>query len=137
MTLKQEYSYYGYDFGTSANDDITLGHDRIREHLWYDMQREVSSTNIARLFVFKSCKNVINALMDYKVNADTGKIDPTWKCIIDLLRYYFDIMDPWTHLSASENSQMSDDYDEIEAGRNPFRFKSVSEEEFVTTSGRW
>ena len=137
MTLKQEYSYYGYDFSTSANDDITLGHDRIREHLWYDMQREVNSTNMARLFIFKSCKNVINALMDYKVDTETGKIDPTWKCIIDLLRYYFDIMDPWTHLSASEMSQMGDEYDEIDAGRNPFRFRNNSRENSLITSERW
>lgn len=133
LTLKQEYSYYGYDFSTSANDDITLGHDRVRELLSYDVERPTGSTNMPRLFIFKPCRNVINALLDYKVDADSGKIDPTWKCIVDLLRYYADITETWTNMGASESVSARDEYDDVEYGRDPSRFR---DEKCYATSER-
>lgn len=138
MTLKQEYAYWGYSFGTSANDDITLGHDRIRENLYYDVQRPISSTNMPRLFVFKTCKNTHNAFLDYMSDAETGKIDPRWKCIIDLLRYYFDIQEPWSNVSASDAIRSYDEYDEIDSGRDPFQGKPGNYEEVLSENGdRW
>ena len=127
MTLKEEYSYWGYDFDTNVNDSIVLGHDRIRELLDYDTEREWGPTNMARLYVFKTCRNTHNALMDYR--HENEKIDPTWKCIIDLLRYYCDVQDSWTNLSVQEDIYSNDDYDEIEYGRNSI---------FATAEqGRW
>jgi hypothetical protein len=116
-TLAQEFAYYGFNYDISANDDIALGHNSIRELLFYDPQRKVDAINKPRLFVFSSCKNVIQAFKEYMISQDTGKIIETWKCPIDLLRYYCDKSEPWQNISSSD-SDSSGDMDEIIKGRS-------------------
>jgi len=131
LTINQSYAEYGYDFEVDANDDVTLGHDRIRDMIYYDIEQEITPTNQTKLFVFRTCKNVQAAFMDYKVN-DKGRIDPTWKCPIDLLRYYCDKQDEWTNTIGGYGEHTNDDYDEIVAGRNPNRYaaSAVMEDRF-------
>lgn len=117
LTLSQEFANYGFDYDVTANDDITLGHDSIRKLIFYDPQRKVDAMNRPRLFVFRNCKNVIQAFKEYMINQETGKIIDTWKCPIDLLRYYCDKAEPWQNISPSE-VENSNEMDEIIKGRS-------------------
>jgi hypothetical protein len=56
--------------------------------------------------------------MDYKM-LDSGKIDPKWKCPIDLLRYYCDMQEEWTNEFDESGNRYRpyDDYDAICDGR--------------------
>jgi hypothetical protein len=51
------------------------------------------------------------------ISQDTGKIVETWKCPIDLIRYYCDKAEPWQNISSSD-SDSSGDMDEIIKGRS-------------------
>ena len=119
-TLQQEFSYYGFDYDLSANDDIALGHNSIRELIMYDPKRKIDAFNRPRLFVFSTCKNVIQAFFEYMVDQDTGKLIEKWKCPIDLIRYYCDKAEPWKNISSSDEDGQSSDMDEVLRGRGAF-----------------
>lgn len=93
-TVQEEYHDAGWDFEPSE-DDLQVGHDRVRALLHYNQQMPVSDANRPYLRVFKSCRNTSVALQRYgmKKNADPGKslssqLDPKYKDFADLIRYF-------------------------------------------------
>lgn len=92
-TLQQIYSKYGYSFSLEVDNGIDAGHNKIREFLRYDPERVVDGTNRPRLYVFDNCKNTKLAFQRYGYKKKPGgltlseNVDPTWKCIMDVVRY--------------------------------------------------
>ncbi len=110
-TMAQEYAEHcGLEFDLSADNDLAMGHDRIRELLFYDVARPVNSVNTPHLWVYSTCYNMNRALTEYRLAAAQGRmqslsarIDDTWKCWIDVLRYILAIVEPWSPSSQDVN----------------------------------
>lgn len=86
LTIMDEYSTHGFDFDCSANDNIQIGLDKIREYLFFDTCQPVSTKNKPRLFLFNNCQNTINAFQRFSYEGDKG-YNVKWKCPIDCVRY--------------------------------------------------
>jgi hypothetical protein len=45
-----------------VNDDLTFGHQRVRDLIYYDMEKEVDSLNQRRLKICRGCTNLRQSL---------------------------------------------------------------------------
>lgn len=117
LTLAQEFANYGFAYDITANDNIAVGHNAIRDLIFYDKQRKLDAFNRPRLYFFRNCKNTIQAMFEYMIDQDTGKLIEKWKCPIDLLRYYCDKAETWQNISPNETDN-SGEMDEILKGRS-------------------
>jgi hypothetical protein len=123
-TLKTEYAMCGWEYDCNVLDSIEIGHNTIRDFLFYNAQQPISSKNQPRMYVFSTCKNVRRALQEYGIKKTADQyagamenIDKTWKCPIDCLRYFGAKMETWTPYQ-SENQYGMSEYDLIRAGRD-------------------
>lgn len=96
LTMKEEYEAAGCEpIYTKLNDDVAYRHQKIRDLLFYDPLRPVDEVNKPQLFVFKSCRNMIQALKNHRFSESQGlgaglsnKVDKTWECPIACLGYF-------------------------------------------------
>lgn len=111
-TMKDEYEDAGCEMiNTKINDDVAYGHQRIRNMLFYDPKRQVDSVNCPQLYVFKTCRNTIQALKNHRYAENQGlskglsdKVDKTWECPIGCLRYFAVHFDGYTQVRSGGQS---------------------------------
>jgi hypothetical protein len=121
-SIKAEYALAGRIYDCKVPDSLELGHEKIRELLFYDFQRPLDSVNFPKLQVFRACRNTLRALREYGIKrtsdqaiATADRIDKTWECPIACLRYFAMKNEGWLH---PYNAKGSSEYDEIERGRH-------------------
>lgn len=137
-TIAAEYALHGRNYDCRVPDSLELGHDAIRELLFYDQQRTLDSNNFPKLQVFRTCRNSIRALKEYgiKRTADqyagtADRIDKTWECPIGCLRYFAMKNEGYVR---SDNREMNDEWQRMKNSRNPYRQRHaqhIHEEEEV------
>lgn len=93
-TVQEEYREAGLDCELSE-DDLQVGHDRIRALLYYNIKLPVGDGNRPYLRVMNHCKNTSKSLMRYGIKKNalegaslTAKIDKKYKDPVDNIRYF-------------------------------------------------
>lgn len=91
-SVQDELAEYGIYADTTLNDDLVYGENRVRSLLGYDARGPLTSVNRPRMYVARSCQNLINAALYYTAVSkdeipDEQKRDPAWKDFADLWRY--------------------------------------------------
>ncbi len=86
-TIQEQYKEdCGLEYDLDVDNTIELRHDQISKLLYYDILRELSSSNSPKLYIYETCINVISALQ-YYINDDNGKPKEEWKDWIDCIGY--------------------------------------------------
>lgn len=106
MTVQEEYAEHGLDFVMATTDDLEVGHDRVRELLWYDNSKPCQFPNIPKLRFFSTCQNLIAAMSKYAEKRDSyagaslsARLDQKYKDFADLVRYLAVSMQPFQKVS--------------------------------------
>jgi hypothetical protein len=95
-TMKEEYEDCGYEpINVKISDDVALGHNKVRELLFFDPQQEIRAPNLPRLYVFRGCRNTIQMFKNFAYAQKQGlsgglsdKLDKTWECPAACIRYF-------------------------------------------------
>ena len=94
-TVKQEYKQFGYTFAL-ANDDLDHGHERVRDHIYFDNKRELDASNCPKFYIFSNCYNLGMSMRGYGFKKGplsggslSSKIDQKYKDFADNVRYFF------------------------------------------------
>lgn len=98
LTIKQEYFHAGIQSPSfeDANDDLPLGHAKIREMLFYDRTRPIDPSNCPSMYFADYLQAMIMAMRLYSWSRDKNdrivlvndaKPDPKYKDPVDLVRY--------------------------------------------------
>jgi hypothetical protein len=105
-TVQEEYREAGWEFELSE-DDLQVGHERIRTALHYDMKRPVDESNRPYLRVFRCCPNTSKSLARYGMKKDykpgsslTASIDKKYKDPVDNVRYFLMRLQPFQRVEA-------------------------------------
>lgn len=126
LTMKQEYEASGCEtIITKINDDLSLGHSKVRGLLRYDPLRKVDTMNSPKLYVFRSCKNTIRAFKNFQYKTKQGegsgesdKIDKKWECPMADVRYFASYFDGYQKVIRDKDGNEWDaELAEIESGR--------------------
>lgn len=119
MTVQEEYAACGLHFDMALTDDLEVGHNRVRESLWFDSSKPCVFPNIPFLRFFETAGNVTAAMTKYseKRNAYAGaslsaRLDPKYKDMADVVRYFMVSMQPYEKVSA-----LNSEADTIYSGR--------------------
>jgi phage terminase large subunit-like protein len=92
LTLKQEFGEAGIDFMDSYSiggnmPEVETGILRVKDYLRYDKTKPIDNLNRPRLYVDKSCINVIHSFERWTRNDKTGKPKEEFKDFSDCVRY--------------------------------------------------
>lgn len=93
LTYRQEFSEAGLDYMASYHvgpdaAEVETGIMKIKEYLWYDKSKPLSSTNRPKLTISPNCVNLIGSMRKSSRDSKTGKQrDNGYKDGIDCLRY--------------------------------------------------
>lgn len=126
LTMKQEYEVSGCEsIITNINDDVALGHSKVRGLLRYDPMRKVDTLNSPKLFVFRSCTNMIRAFKNFQYKTKQGdgagesdKLDKKWECPMGTMRYFAVHFDGYQHVKQDYyGDEWDEEMEEIESGR--------------------
>lgn len=96
VTIQQEYAKNGFRFDCNVIDDLSMGHERVSQLLWYDWRRPFDyESNSPLLTLFPHMQNTQKALGRYgfkrrseKLHSMASKIDPKYKDFADCVRYF-------------------------------------------------
>jgi hypothetical protein len=103
-------------YNIEVDNSIELRHNKIRELLYYDVTRPMSSTNTPHLFIYSTCTNVQNAFINYLLD-DNGKPEEEWKDWIDCIGYGVTTVEHWINQESREDEP--DEYAEYLKGMEP------------------
>lgn len=117
-TVQQEFAEAGLDC-TLCTDNMEVGHDRVRQMLFYDKSREVNEYNRPYLYFFNDLFNLRNAVRKYGLKRKTTEgaslttnIDPKYKDFADDIRYFGVSLEPFAPVAGSSNF-----WDQMKAAR--------------------
>jgi hypothetical protein len=144
QTLLSEYAKYGYRFNIDVVDDLTAGHAKVNEYLYYDEMRfEVNPNDVSalpRLFVKKDCRNTVRALERYAFkkgrkqgSSVTENVNQKFKDFADLVRYLCVSHSMKMFRDASDGDVSNSDYAKFQRGKIPSAYRSHV---FTKTHGR-
>ncbi len=118
-TVQDEYREAGLDFLLAAEDDLQVGHDCIRQMLFYDVKQPISEKNRPFLRVLRTCENTAKSLARYGIKKNptpggslTANIDKKHKDPVDNVRYFSVSMVPYEPVGVTRAF-----YDSIMSGR--------------------
>jgi hypothetical protein len=113
QTIQWQYEEdTGFWYNLDVDNSIELRHDKIKNLIAYDNQREIDCMNSPKLYIFDTCENVQNAFVNYCCDAN-GKPQEDWKDWIDAIGYGVTTIDCWTYQDCS----VDDDYEENKCQR--------------------
>jgi hypothetical protein len=108
--VKDQYGDLGFKFNL-ASDNLQVGHDTVKQHLYYDAKMELSYQNSPKFYVFMNCYNINTSLRSYgfKNKTDQGgslssRIDQKYKDFADNVRYFFSKLKHFMPVTEGENS---------------------------------
>ena len=149
--LLSDYANYGFHFEINVSDNLDVGHRRMNEFLWYDInlhrQNPRDPMGWPRFFISEECENLIRCIQHYSTKASrdpetslTDKIIQKWKDPVDTFRYKVMSFIPFDEIRIS-NRRVSD-FDRFSAARskvgnsNPFAGMNLKGRTLVSSERR-
>lgn len=116
LTIAEMFQVKGLFFNTRIVDDIAAGHKAVRDRLAYDKERDMGPDNQPKIYIHRSCRNIIKAFHNYIWDEWKGRIaegkspkqkpKEDYKHFADVVRYA--CMDPYVRFIEPAGSSRSE-----------------------------